>query len=204
MDGDGPVWSDRGEEGRESRDAAAPSPEDTSRREAPRSGPLVPSLNLAVVANQRQAERARSKSLVREESRAQSDSKLTNAGTRREVESFKVKINERRDDVAKHGEDRRDGKDVKNVKDGRNGREWAYLTSANLKECAKAYASSSSRQDSMRRVKQWIQQSKPPYDSNPSPGIPALMTSPHSRQKQCSIGSMLWQRCPCLGRPRTL
>ncbi len=201
MGGEDPITSKRGAEGSGPRDAAAPSPGDTP-LEASRSSHVVPSLNLAVVEEQRQAGHSRSKSQALDEVRAHRDSKVTNEEMRqREIESFKVKIKERRDKEEKHG---KDGAASKDGKDEMDGKQWAYLTSSNLKEYAKAYGSSSSRQDAMRRVKQWAQQSKPPYESNPSPGIPVLMTSPHPRKNPFSLGDVTrwWQSCHCL-RPKT-
>ncbi len=206
MGGEDPVASVRGAEGRDPRDAPAPSAGDSSRapREAPRSSPVVPSLNLAVAKEHRQMGPSRSKSQVIDESRVHSDSKVINeAMRRREIESFKVKINLRRDREG-NIDSEKDKRESNRGKEAKEAKEWGYLTSSNLKECAKAYASTSSRHDAMRRVKQWIQQSNPPYESNPSPGIPALMTSPHPRKKRFSLDAVTlwWQTCRCI-HPRT-
>lgn len=131
---------------------------------------------------------------VIDESVVYSDSKVINeAARRREMETFKVKVKEQRDKESKTERDRewREGQ----VK------EWAYLTSSNLKEFAKVYSDPSSRHHGMQRVKQWIQQSNPPYETNPPPGVPALTTSTNRREKTLGFGS-LWSCCGFSDNPR--
>jgi hypothetical protein len=144
-------------------------------QEAPRSCPVVPSLNLSDIKEKQRAVQGRKK--AGNESGVHSDSKIMNdASKRREADSSKVKVNDSRE------------------KEGKASKEWAYLTSSNLKECAKAYSDSTSRQHAMQRIKNWVQQSNPPYEANPSPGVPSLVTPSNTRKNSRSILT-LWQSC---------
>lgn len=49
--------------------------------------------------------------------------------------------------------------------------EWNKLTAANLQAFLKSQ-SPTSRYASLERVKKWIEASSPPYDANPSVGVP--------------------------------
>lgn len=169
-------------------------------QEAPKSSPVVPSLNLSNVKERAATRGGRPKVAGKiEENVIYSDSKMMNeAARRREVESLKMKVKEQRDKDGKSERDReRNG--GKDRQGNRNDKEWAYLTSTNLKECSKGYADSSSRQHAMQRVKHWIQHSNPPYETNPSPGVPALVASTNPRKKPFDVASF-WGCCTC---PRT-
>ena len=157
-------------------------------QEAPKSSPVVPSLNLSNVKERAATRGGRPKVAGKiEENVIYSDSKMMNeAARRREVESLKMKVKEQRDKDGKSERDRElnGGKDRQG---NRNDKEWAYLTSTNLKECSKGYADSSSRQHAMQRVKHWIQHSNPTYETNPSPGVPALVASTNPRESRSML-----------------
>ncbi len=88
-----------------------------------------------------------------------SDSNLMNdALVGKQVESFKVKLKERQSEKT-----------------------WAHLTTANLQTLTKSQEPTS-RQHSFQRIRKWVQDSAPPYDANPSPGVPSLASAPPLHQ----------------------
>jgi hypothetical protein len=91
-----------------------------------------------------------------------------------------------------------DGPGMKSKPDqqGRNSsKDWAYLTPVSLKELAKTYSDSSTRQNAMHRVKIWVQDSNPPYEANPSPGVHTLMSSSEPQKKHPWLAAVLPSCC---------
>lgn len=98
-----------------------------------------------------------------------SDSNLMNDTlVRREVESFKLKLKERQSEKA-----------------------WAHLTTANLQSLTKSQEPTT-KQHSFQRIRNWVQDAAPPYDTNPSPGVSSLRPAPPTGQT-----CLIFRLCSC-------
>lgn len=102
-----------------------------------------------------------------------SDSNLMNDSlVGKQVESFKVKLKERQSEKS-----------------------WAHLTMANLQTLTKSQEQTN-KQHSFQRIRRWVQDSQPPYEANPSPGVSSLRSMPPA-ERTCWI----FQVCSCFGNP---
>lgn len=134
----------------------------------PLSSPVVPVLNLSALHEKHQAMEQIS---MEEKKKTYSDSKLMNeAQKRKEVESFKLKMKEQQAEKA-----------------------WDKLTTANLQAFVKSHEPGG-RQQSLARVRKWVEESVPPYDTNPSPGVSAL-TAPSRQESKTGRFNL----CGCFG-----
>lgn len=103
------------------------------------------------------------KSDLRHKKKFYSDSNLMNdALVGKQVESFKLKLKERQAEKT-----------------------WAHLTTANLQTLTQSQEPTS-KQHSFQRIRRWVQDSSPPYEANPSPGISSLTMMPPA-QESCGL-----------------
>lgn len=73
---------------------------------------------------------------------------------------------------------------------------WEKLTSANLQELAKCQDEKGGRISSMERVRRWVQDASPPYESSPSIGVMTRAQTIMKRKKETNRrGFMRWLCC---------